>query len=128
MGDPVMKKFAMLAIALFALAACEVEDQPSRWGDHLDPYMAKHGYTLNDSSYVIFKNNYPVWKDEPCYGRGCFGNNMPLVPGELVVAIRNDYFAARAAAEKAYVADISAKIGVEPVVVENKDTVVDTDK
>ena len=123
-----MKKFAMLAIALFSLSACEVEDQPSRWGDHLDPYMAKHGYTLNDNSYVIFKNDYPVWKDEPCYGRGCFGNNIALVPRELVIAIRDDYFAARAAAEKAYVADISAKIGVEPVVVDDNNVKVDTAK
>lgn len=114
-----MKKFAILAIALFTLAACEVEEQPSRWSDHLDSYMAKYGYTLDSSDYVILKNGYPVWKDEPCISRGCFNNNMPLVPNELIVSVRKDYFAARAAAEAEYVADISEKIGVEPVVVEN---------
>lgn len=123
-----MKKFVLLAIALFALSACEIEDEPTIWGDHLDPYMAEYGYTLDTSGYVILKNNYAVWKDEPCYGRGCFGKNMPLVPNELVVAVREDYFVARAAAEKAYVADISARIGVEPRAVENNSVVVDTDK
>jgi len=122
-----MKKFAMLAIALFALAACEVEDQPSVWGDHLDPYMAKYGYTVDDE-YVILKNGYPVWRDKPCVSRGCFGNNMPLIPNELAVAIRDDYFVARVAAEKEYLADIAAKIGVEPRAVENRDVVVDTNK
>ncbi len=114
-----MKKFAIFAIALFALAACKVEPQPSTWGDHLDPYMAKYGYTLDASGYVILKNGYPVWKDEPCLGRSCIGNNQPLIPRELAVAISEDYFAALEAAEKEYIADISEKIGVEPVVVEN---------
>lgn len=123
-----MKKLMIGVVALLALAACEIEDEPTTWGDHLDPYMAQYGYTLDASGHVILKNDYPVWKDEPCYGRGCFGKNMPLVPGELVVPIRNDYFVARAAAEKAYVENISNKIGVEPITVENKDTVVDTDK
>lgn len=113
-----MKKLAIFAITLLALAACEVEEQPSTWGDHLDPYMAKYGYTLDASGYVILKNGYPVWKDEPCLGRGCFGYNQPLVPNELVVSIRNDYFAAIEAAEIEYVANVAAKLGVEPVVVE----------
>lgn len=112
-----MKK-ALIFVML--LAACEIEDQPTIWGDHLDTYMAEYGYTLDASGYVILKNDYPVWKDEPCYGRGCFGKNRPLVPGELVIPIRDDYFAARAAAEKAYVEDISNRIGVDPVVQEVK--------
>lgn len=115
-----MKRFAIFAM-IFALAACEVEERPSRWSDELDPYMAKHGYTLNDSTYVIYKNDYPVWKDEPCWGRGCFNHNSPLVPYELAEGVRVDLLAALKEAREEYVADISATIGVEPIVREKKE-------
>jgi hypothetical protein len=99
-------------IFVMLLAACEVEEQPRRWPVHLDSYMLVFGYTLNEDRDTILKNGYPVWADRNCFR--CIGN-FSLVPGELVTAIREDFFAARDAAQEQYIADLSSTIGVEPI-------------
>lgn len=108
-----MRRLMIVAVVL-ALAACEVEEQPSRWQDHLDPYMAAQGYTMAPDGETILKDGYPVWQDRPCITRSCILTNRPLVPSELVVNVRRDFFAALESAQQAYVDDFSKKIGIEP--------------
>lgn len=106
-----MKK--ALIFVLF-LAACKVEPQPRVWDDFLDPYMASYGYTIANDGKTILKNGYPVWVDEPCFSRGCVGN-YSLVPSELREGVRMHFLEVYDKSRKQYVADISDKIGVEPV-------------
>jgi hypothetical protein len=109
-----MKKALLLVLLL---SAC-IDDKPypQLWGAELNPYMAAHGYTVATDGVTILKNGYPVWKDEPCYGRGCYGSNVSLVPSELSEGVRLDFLKAYEESRKEYVADISEKIAVEPVI------------
>ena len=109
-----------LIFAVMLLTACKVEPQPGRWVDYLDPYMAAYGYTMANDGETILKDGYPVWLDAVCMGRGCFDNNRPLVPGELRDSVRKDFFDALDAAQHEYVADVSKRIGIEPVVIEQQ--------
>ncbi len=111
-----------LVFAVVLLTACKVEPQPGRWNDHLDPYMAAYGYTMGGDGETILKDGYPVWLDAVCISRGCFDHNRPLVPGELREGVRKDFFAALDAAQHEYVADVSKRIGIEPIVIEEKQT------
>ena len=99
-------------IFVFLLAACKIEEQPKIWGDHLDPYMAARGYTVAEDGETILKNGYPVWKDPPCWSRGCLGS-QPLVTVELASAVRADLLKAYKDAHSEYVADVSEKIGIK---------------
>ncbi len=108
-----MVKRALVFVLL--LAACEPESMPYTWEDHLDPYMASQGYTIALDGETILKNDYPVWIDEHCVGRGCFGSNRPLVPSELAEGVRLDLLNATKTAQEEFVADVSNTIGIKPV-------------
>jgi hypothetical protein len=114
------KKAIALSLAVM-LAACEVPESPRVWDDYLDPYMSARGYTIDVDGKTILKNGFPVWVDEPCFGRGCRGS-YPIVTRELAEAVRLDLLAAIDAAQDEYVADISEVIGLEPVVDEPEKT------
>jgi hypothetical protein len=108
-----MKKALLL---VFLLSACmDHNPYPRTWDSTLDSYMAAHGYTIAVDSVTILKNGYPVWRDEPCFGRGCIGN-YSLVPLELSEGVRLDFLKVYEEARKEYVADISNKIDVEIVI------------
>jgi hypothetical protein len=108
-------KYLLMSVSVLMLVACKIEPQPSDWPDHLDQYMTEQGYTRSADNETILKDGYPVWRDKPCSGRGCFGTNQPLVPAELVQAVRADFFTALDRAQAEYVADVSDRIGIEPV-------------
>ncbi len=105
-----------LLLVLFLSACVEERPQPHTWDHELDQYMEEYGYTLATDGMTILKNGYPVWRDEPCYGRGCFNSNIPLVPSELSEGVRLDFLDALDKSRKEYVADISDKISIEPVI------------
>lgn len=108
-----MKKALLLVLLL---SACmDQEPQPRTWGDELDPYMAKYGYTIANDEKTILKHGYPVWMDERCFSRGCVGN-YSLVPHELSEGVRLDFLKAYEESRKQYVDDISNKIDVEIVI------------
>ena len=115
-----MRKALILCAVLF-IAACNVEPTPEVWPAELNPYMEEKGYTLSQDGVTILKNGYPVWVDEPCFGRGCFNSNRPLVPQELVAEVSEGILTAVKESREQYVIDISRRIGVEytrPTVVE----------
>lgn len=107
-----MRKALLLWVVLF-VAACKIEPMPEVWPAELNPYMEEKGYTLSQDGVTILKNGYPVWLDEPCFGRGCFGSNRPLVPQELVAEVSEGILEAVRESREQYVIDISRRIGVE---------------
>lgn len=107
-------KLLLISVSLVMLVACKIEPQPGDWPDHLDKYMTEQGYTRSADNEMILKDGYPVWRDKPCTGRGCFGTNQPLVPNELVSAVKADFFTALSNAQSQYVSDVSVRIGIEP--------------
>lgn len=112
-----MKRVVLLCMILF-LSACKIEPEPKVWPAELNPYMEERGYTLGSDGYTILKNGYPVWFDEPCFGRGCFGTNRALVPDELISDVRSGILNAVKESREEFVLDISRRIGVEQTTVD----------